>query len=189
MKHASDISPPSMVLQNGKRRRDSAAILAKMQSQALSEGQNLPVTPRSETRISGEINMPEIGLTLGQLEDRRWSITPSLARLVIEDANLPYEGRRAGNIYSWPSVFRAEGIADEVATKATRESHPELFDDLLDTTAAAKLLNYQDSSSIRKRVASGEISRNAYITFGRRGVYRFRPAMLVRRLTLTGKIL
>lgn len=189
MKHASNINPPSMVLQKGKRRRDSAAILAMMQSQALSEGQDLSATSQSRTRIFADTDISEVGLTLGQLEDRRWSISPSLARLILENADLPYEGRRAGNFYSWRSIFRVEGIPHEVATQATRKSHPELFDDLLDTTAAAELMGYQDSSSIRKKVASGEISRDAYITFGRRGVYRFRPAMLIRRLTLTGKIL
>lgn len=189
MKYASNIKPASGAAKKSPRRRDSSKISALMQAQAAFEGHGSPVGPPNEARIARTADMQGVGLTLGQLEDCRWSITPALAREVLEGAGLLYEGRRAGNIYSWASIFRAEGIVEEVAKGATPKSHPELFDDLVDTTAAAELMGYQDSSSIRKKVAANEFARNAYVTFGRRGVYRLRPAMLTCDRPLTGKIL
>jgi hypothetical protein len=120
----------------------------------------------------------DIGLTLGKLEDQRWRVSPLVAQEKLHSAGLPYDGRRAGLIYSWLSIFRAEGIVHELAISATRQSHPHLFDDLISTAKAATFLGYQDSSSVRKLVAANHFSDAAFIQFGTRGVYRFRPNAL-----------
>jgi hypothetical protein len=126
----------------------------------------------------GPPDHPDIGLTLGRLEDQRWGVSPSVAREKLHNFCLPYEGRRAGLIYRWSSIFRAEGIVHELAISATRQSHPHLFDDLISTAKAATFLGYQDSSSVRKLVAANHFSDAAFIQFGTRGVYRFRPNAL-----------
>ena len=119
-----------------------------------------------------------VGLHLGKLEDQRWGVSHTVAKAKLCAAGLPYEGRRAGLIYSWPSIFRAEGIEEELAEKATRETHPHLFDNLVDTAGAASLLGFRDASSIRKLITAGELTETAFVRFGTRGVYRFRPATL-----------
>jgi len=119
-----------------------------------------------------------MGLTLRELEDRRWSISPSVAKTVITAAGLPYEGRRAPIIYSWPSIFKAEQLDESIAKTATRESHAELFEDLVDTKVAAEMLGYRDESSIRKLMIQGYVDRAMYQQFGSRGVYRIRPAAI-----------
>ena len=133
---------------------------------------------RPDNHSSGPLGHTDIGLTLGKLEDQRWDVSPSVAREKLHSAGLPYEGRRAGIIYSWPSIFRAEGIVHELAICATRQTHPHLFDDLVSTTEAAAFLGYQDGSSIRKLVATNHFSDAALIQFGTRGIYRFRPNAL-----------
>jgi hypothetical protein len=132
----------------------------------------------------------EIGLTQRDLEDDRWCVSPAVAKDRLLGAGLPYEGRRAGLIYSWTSIFRAEGIEDRIAKIATRKRDPNLYEDLIDASAAAELLGYRDSSSIRKMVGSGDISKAAYITFGLRRIYRFRPGplMAMRKASLVGRI-
>lgn len=132
----------------------------------------------------------DIGLTQQELEDRRWGLSPSVAKERLLSVGLRYEGRRAGLIYSWPSIFRAEGVEDSLGKAATREQHPELYDDLIDTSEAATLLGYRDASSIRKLIGSGDIPGAAYIKFGTRGVYRFRPALLqaMPQASLEGRI-
>jgi hypothetical protein len=132
----------------------------------------------------------DIGLTQRVLEDRRWGLSPSVAKERLLSVGLPYEGRRAGLIYSWPSIFRAEGVEDGIGKAATQEKFPELYDDLIDTSEAATLLGYRDASSIRKLIGSGDIPGAAYIKFGTRGVYRFRPALLqaMPQASLVGRI-
>lgn len=102
------------------------------------------------------------GLTLQELEDRRWAISPPVAKTVILAAGLPYEGRRARIIYSWASIFKAENLNKSVAKSATRESHPELFEDLLDTKSAAEMLGYRDGSSIQKLMLEGDVESAMY---------------------------
>ncbi|MFP1646182.1 hypothetical protein [Pontitalea aquivivens] len=135
-------------------------------------------------------NLEHVGLPLGILEDQRWGVSPPVALEKLRAAGLPYEGRRAGLIYSWPSIFRAEGVDAELAKNATRETHPHLFDDLLDTAAAAALLGFRDASSIRKVIIAGEMPDTAFVRFGTRGVYRCRPAALatLRKRNLVGRI-
>lgn len=170
------------------KRRNRAAI-----SLALSEAVGLPLAEQSEqphlaATSSKQHSVP--GLTLRELEDERWCISPVLAKERLHEFGLPYEGRRAGLIYSWSSVFRAEGLEPEFAKTVTAEERPDLFEPLLDTSAAAALLGYRDASSIRKLVASGEIRPDTYLIFGRRGVYRFRPGALepLRKASLRGRI-
>ncbi len=159
-----------------KARRNFAKIAEKMSASyggpaASSQATAVPAVRRSPP--------PDAGLTLTELEDRRWAVSPTVACAMLTQARLRYEGRRGGLIYSWTSIFRAEGVADDIARQATRQSHPELFEDLLDTAAAATFLGYRDSSSIRKLVATGDISSADFVKFGTRGIYRFRPAGLV----------
>lgn len=171
-------------------RRDITAIQKRMCESASAAGQAVRVPPQAASRKTVATDRADVGLTLQELEERRWSVSPQLARLILLEARLPHEGRRAGLIYSWRSIFRAEGVEDDVAAQATRQTHPELFEDLLDTGAAAAVLGYRDSSSARKLVASGAIPESAYIIFGNRGIYRFRPAGLrgLLRPVLTGRI-
>jgi hypothetical protein len=135
-------------------------------------------------------NYMDVGLPLGKLEDHRWGVSPSVAREKLHKVGLPYKGRRAGLIYSWPSIFRAEGIDGELAENATRQTHPHLFDDLVDTAEAAALLGYQDASSIRKLVGASQLSDTAFVQFGSRGVYRFRLEALqaMRKRNSVGRI-
>jgi hypothetical protein len=131
-----------------------------------------------DSQSLGPLDNTDIGLTLGKLEDQRWGVSPSVAREKLHSAGIPYEGRRAGLIYSWPSIFRAEGIVHELAIRATRQTHPHLFDDLVSTAEAAAFLGYQDGSSIRKLIAASHLLDTAFIQFGTRGIYRFRPIAL-----------
>ena len=132
----------------------------------------------------------DIGLPLEKLEDQRWGVSPPVARAKLHTAGLPYRGRRAELIYSWPSIFLAEGVDPEVAKNANRETCPHLFDDMLDTAAAAALLGFKDASSIRKLIMADELTETAFVRFGKRGVYRFRPAALtiLRKRTIVGEI-
>ncbi|PWL27804.1 hypothetical protein [Marivita sp. XM-24bin2] len=111
-------------------------------------------------------------------------------RAKLRAAGLPYEGRRAGLIYSWSSIFPAEGIDVEIAKNATQETHPDLFENLMDTAAAASLLGFRDASSIRKLIIAGELTDTAFVRFGLRGVYRFRTAALtaLRKRKFQGRI-
>jgi len=160
------------------KRRNREAI-----SLALSEAAGLSLAEQPEQH-----SVP--GLTLRELEDDRWCISPVLAKERLHEFGLPYAGRRAGLIYSWASIFRAEGLEPKFAKTVTVEERPDLFDHLLDTSGAAALLGYRDASSIRKLVASGQIGPDGYLIFGRRGVYRFRPGALepLHKASLRGRI-
>ncbi|MBB75661.1 MAG: hypothetical protein CMJ75_14240 [Planctomycetaceae bacterium] len=118
------------------------------------------------------------GLKLRDLEERRWNVSPQVAKAKLLQSGLPYEGRRAGLIYSWASILRAEGINQVLAEEVTEHDHPALFDDLMSTTDAMQLLGYQDPSAVRKLIAAGALGTEAYVQFGSRGIYRFRPASL-----------
>lgn len=135
-------------------------------------------------------DLENVGLPLGKLEDQRWGVSPRLAKAKLHASGLPYKGRRAALIYSWPSIFQAEGADPELAKNATPETHPHLFDDLVDTAAAAALLGFKDASSIRKLIMADELTETAFVRFGTRGVYRFRPAALtaLRKRSIVGEI-
>lgn len=130
------------------------------------------------------------GLTLKQLENDRWNVSAKVARARIESVGLPYEGRRANIIYSWSSIFRAEGLAESTISNASPHEFPDLYRDLLSTSAAADYFGYKDASSIRKILLSGKISPENFIVFGTRGIYRIRPAALfqMKNNFLTGRI-
>lgn len=134
--------------------------------------------------------LENIGLPLGKLEDQRWGVSPPVAKAKLHAAGFPYKGRKAELIYSWSSIFRAECVDAELAKNATRETHPHLFDDLVDTAAAAALLGFKDASSIRKLIMTGDLTETAFVRFGTRGVYRFRPAALtaLQKRTIVGEI-
>jgi hypothetical protein len=135
-------------------------------------------------------DLENVGLPLGKLEDQRWGVSPPVAKAKLHAVGFPYKGRKAELIYSWSSIFRAEGVDAELAKNATRETHPHLFDDLVDTAAAAALLGFKDASSIRKLIMAGELTEAAFVRFGTRGVYRFRPAALtaLQKRTIVGEI-
>ena len=155
-------------------KRDQAAI-----RQAMLDAVG-PGTARSSpaSALPTTDNFEAVGLPLGKLEEQRWGVSPPVAQKKLREVGLPYEGRRAGLIYSWPSIFQAEGVDAELAKNATRETHPHLFDDLMDTAAAATLLGFRDASSIRKLIIAKQLSDSALIRFGSRGVFRVRPAAL-----------
>lgn len=134
------------------------------------------ISPARE--LSGSDELDNVGLPLGKLEDQRWGVSPPVARARLRAAGLPYKGRRAELIYSWPSIFQAEGVEPTLAKNAAQETHPHLFDDLVDSEMAAALLGFKDASSIRKLIMAGELTETAFVRFGTRGVYRFRPAAL-----------
>lgn len=155
-------------------KRDPAAIKQAM----LSASGNNPKKMGAGSYLLDPRGHKDIGLPLGDLEDHRWRISPSVARAKLHEVGLPYEGRRAGLIYSWPSIFRTEGVDTELAKNALLQPHHYLFDNMVDTAEAAAFLGFRDTSSIRKLVSTGQLSDTAYIQFGSRGVYRFRPEAL-----------
>lgn len=119
------------------------------------------------------------GIELGQLEVR-WKASRAFTRTLLEEADLPWAGRRAGLRYSWFSVFLVEGLSEQVATNATLETHPDLYRDLLNTDDAANRLyeaigKYKTSQSVRKLIRAGTIPAHSFITIGPRRMYRFRP--------------
>ena len=167
-------------------RRDPDAVRQAM----LSTAGVSPIGTNSDSYLLDPRHHEDVGLPLGKLEAQRWGVSPPVARAKLQEAGLPYEGRRAGLIYRWASIFRAEGVIAELAETATRHTHAHLFNDLVDTAEAAALLGYRDASSIRKLVISGQLPVTAYIQFGSRGVYRFRPEQLraLRKRTSVGRI-
>lgn len=169
-------------------KRDREAIQQAMLRAAMTDGEAQHTSTSHRADIKADNS--DIGLTLRALEEKRWSVSPVVAKEKILEAGLPYEGRRAGLIYSWSSIFRLEGIDSDLADSADRTRDPALFEDLLDTTAAASLIGYSDASSIRKLVANASLRPPSYIRFGNRGVYRFRPALLIahRMPSLRGRI-
>ncbi|MBM2294907.1 hypothetical protein JQX09_23545 [Sulfitobacter pseudonitzschiae] len=180
MKPAKPLSAPG-------NRRNRQAIHLKMSqlANAAHGAEHCEAVKRSPSQCSAAV-----GLTLRDLEDRRWCVSPPVAKERLRGAGLPYEGRRAGLIYSWASIFRAEGIDEKIAKSATQAEFPDLFDDLVDTSSAASLLGYKDPSSIRKLIGAGDIPQTAYIQFGSRGIYRFRqtPLMALRKASPMGRI-
>ncbi len=175
-------TPPS----SRRAKRDPAAVRKTMLDAA---GPVTAQTSPVRKRFAPD-ELENVGLPLGKLEDQRWGVSPPLAKAKLHAAGLPYEGRRAELIYSWSSIFRAEGADPELAKNATRETHPHLFDDLVDTAGAAALLGFKDASSIRKLIMGDELTEAAFVRFGARGVYRFRPAALttLRKRTIVGEI-
>lgn len=167
-------------------KRDRAAIREEMLEAA---GSGMAQTSLTH-KLCNSDDLEHVGLLLGKLEDQRWGVSAPVAKGKLVEAGLDYEGRRAGIIYSWPSIFRVEGVDQELAKNATRETHPHLFEDLVDTNAAAALLGFRDASSIRKLIIAGELTDMAFVRFGTRGVYRFRPAALtaLRKRNLVGRI-
>lgn len=118
------------------------------------------------------------GLLLRSLVEDRWKVAPQTATAKLKAAALPVAGRRQKIVYSWASIFLAEGVPPDIAKIATRRTHPQLFDDLLTPSEAATLIGVQSDATIRKLVLSGKIAADTCITFGARGIRRFRPALL-----------
>ena len=170
MLHVSDEKAPPLSAR--RRKRDAEAVRKQMLDFA-------GARPAGSGSNGLTLNNCDIGLKLRELEDERWRVSSLVAKAKLLQFGLPYEGRRAGLIYSWPSIFRAEGIDTNLAKMATRQTHPELFDNLLNTSQAARLLGFQDASSVRKIVIAGRLTDPAFVQFGLRGVYRFRQSALL----------
>lgn len=170
-----------------KAKRDPASIRKKMLSLAGSGAGQVGL--QDDPLVSDTCNHDK-GLPLGVLEGQRWGVSPSVAKAKLIEAGLPYEGRRMGLIYKWSSIFRAEGLDEELAKIATRETHPHLFDDLVNTAVAARLLGFRDASSIRKLIIDGELTDTSLVRFGTRGIFRIRPAALIalRKKKFWGRI-
>lgn len=54
------------------------------------------------------------------------------------------------------------GVSPSVAKNATRESHPELFEDFIDSTSAAQMLGHRNGPSIRKLMLQGGVDDATY---------------------------
>jgi hypothetical protein len=164
-----------------KLRRERSEIAKDMQAVAQAAASELGIsfdTMAAQAVSCSNIIGSDAGLILADLEKNRWGVSSKTAKTKLIEAKLPHGGRSAKLIYSWASIFRAEGIAAEVASMATRLSHPELFDDLLDGAAAARFIGVGSESAVRKLVLSGEIPPTAYVMFGSRPFRRFRPSLL-----------
>jgi hypothetical protein len=77
-----------------------------------------------------------------------------------------------------------------LARNAVQDADHWLYDDLLNTAAAATLLEFQDPSSVRKLIIAGRIPSTMFVRFGKRGVFRIRSAALLklRRKSLIGRV-
>jgi hypothetical protein len=130
------------------------------------------------------------GLKLRELEETRWSVSPQVARAKLIEVGIMVAGRRGGLIYSWRTIFIAEGVEPRLAEIATPQSHPFLFDDLVGERGALEILGLRSGSTLRKRALSGALPQTTWVSFGSRGVRRFRPGLLrqYRLAELAGKV-
>lgn len=171
-------APAGSVSPGQGRQRDFAEVYQRMahQERIAEEELGLSRTP-TPTGRRGRGDGTD-GLLLRALTEDRWKVAPQTAKAKLAAADLPVEGRRQNIVYSWPSILRAEGVPQETAKVATRETHPELFDDLLTPEEAAMAIGVKSDATIRKLVLGGKIGPQAFITFGTRGIRRFRPGGL-----------
>lgn len=173
-----------------RRNFDTIAQDAQCIAQAAAVELGLSTASAQKSSERGSYSGDDLGLSLRDLETVRWGVSAETAKDKLIEAGLPHEGRRARLTYSWRSILCAEGVDPLVAATATRQSHPELFDDFLDGAAAARFIGFRSDSVVRKMVLSGEIPAAAYVLFGSRPIRRFRPAFLTaaRRRRLDGKL-
>lgn len=122
-----------------------------------------------------DVDLKNPGLTRAQLEDRRWKVSAPVAAAAFERLGLPLEGRAARRIYAWPLILKLEGVPEELAHRASPDTHPHLFEDLLDAKDASLLLG-MSQPHLRKLVDAGQLSGCDVIRLGARRMYRFRAA-------------
>lgn len=119
------------------------------------------------------IDLENPGLTRAQLEDRRWKISAPVAEASFLRHGFSLEGRSARKIYVWPLILRIEGVSEDLSRRASPQSHPDFFDDLINTQEAAAIMR-MSPPHLRKLVDAGQLFRCDIIRFGARGMYRFR---------------
>ncbi|MDE3241043.1 MAG: hypothetical protein KGN33_18965, partial [Paracoccaceae bacterium] len=124
------------------------------------------------------IDLQNPGLTRAQLEDVRWNVSAPVAEAAFKRIGLTLEGRAAGRIYAWPLILEIEGVPAELARRGSPDTHPQLFEDLIDTKAAARLLKMSEPH-VRKVAEAGCLKGCDIIRFGARGMFRFRRAQIL----------
>lgn len=128
--------------------------------------------PATETP---DVDLKNPGLTRAQLEDQRWKVSAPVAAATFKRLGLPLEGRAARRIYAWPLILKLEGLPEELAHRASPDTHPHLFEDLIDAKNASRLLG-MSQPHLRKLVDAGQLLGCDIIRLGARRMYRFRAA-------------
>lgn len=156
---------------------------AQMALAALADPSNL-VTPLDASvatdaerpaTYTPDVDLKNPGLTRAQLEDQRWKVSAPVAASIFMRLGLPLEGRAARRIYAWPLILKLEGVPEELALCASPDTHPHLFEDLIDAKNASLLLG-MSQPHLRKLVDAGQLSGCDVIRLGARRMYRFRAA-------------
>lgn len=135
-----------------------------------------PLSDHSSADLSN-IDVQNPGLTRAELEDQRWKVSAPVAEATFMRFGLPLEGRAARRIYAWPLILKLEGVSDVLAHRASRNTHPHLFEDLIDAKNASLLLGLSQPH-LRKLVDAGPMPGCDVIRLGARGMYRFRAAQI-----------
>lgn len=123
------------------------------------------------------IDLKNPGLTRAQLEDQRWKVSAPVAAAAFERFGLPLEGRAVRRIYAWPLILKLEGVPEDLAHSASPDTHPHLFEDLIDAKNVSQLLG-MSQPHVRKLVDAGQLLACDVIRLGARGMYRFRIAQI-----------
>lgn len=160
--------------QNMERLRAEMAILA------LADPSNMvsqvPIEDRAR-KVAPSLDLENPGLTRAQLEDLRWKVSAPVAESIFMRLGMHLEGRSARKIYAWPLILKLEGVSDVLAHRAARNTHPHLFEDLIDAKNASLLLG-MSQPHLRKLVDAGQLPGCDVIRLGARGMYRFRAAQI-----------
>lgn len=131
----------------------------------------------SSSRDIPAVDLENPGLTRMQLEDRRWKVSAPVAEATFMRLGLLLEGRAAQKIYTWPLILKLEGVPEGLARRASTDTDPHLFEDLIDAKNASVLLG-MSPPHLRKLVDAGQLSGCDIIRLGARGMYRFRAAQI-----------
>ena len=147
-------------------------------------GDALPLAPDVDPRPR-----KDLALTMKELTDR-WSVSYPTARATLEAVGVTQATERR-RFHLWSDIFRAEGVDRATISEATRESHPHLFENLLNGHDAARFLGLKSDATIRRWVLSDKFPVGSFVEFGRRRVRRFRPHALrtMRDELLKGRLL
>jgi predicted DNA-binding transcriptional regulator AlpA len=127
--------------------------------------------------ILPNVDLKNPGLTRAQLEDQRWKVSAPVASATFKALGFTLEGRAARRIYAWPLILKLEGVPEELAHRASPDTHPDLFEDLIDAKNVSITLG-MSQPHLRKLVDAGELPGCDVIRLGARGMYRFRKAQI-----------
>ncbi|MAM00289.1 MAG: hypothetical protein CL583_17760 [Alteromonadaceae bacterium] len=158
---------------------------ARMALLALTDPSNLtPPVGASNTTIADlpatdfpDFDLKNPGLTRAELEDQRWKVSAPVAKATFQRFGLSLEGRAARQIYAWPLILKLEGVSEELAHCSSPDTHPYLFENLIDAKNASLFLGVSQPH-LRKLVDTGRLSGCDVIRLGARGMYRFREAQI-----------